>query len=458
MKPLEKLYKSLSQRPRPEDVIEMIFPVLGAQLSSREMTVLQNAAGRSLNRHYYGYSSMASEFAAPVGAESQVQKAIEIFGLSRSLQVDTNDAESIQNFVDSTSLLIQKNSGENNFLVNRLSRHDRKACGLDLSKRQYNKRWRLLKRIEKKAQKLLEEQQKSAFAQTAKNGLARDISQSDFFANYNSACFIAYYTAQLNTRSEFTISGQKKPFDTISKLLFDRCLNAHTSRRVSIYEDKVNWWAIAHVYPSQEVLSRLTDRQKGALLGKWTSLLEEIALKLKQLWKENDINRKTMVVQQGNDSSTWNATAGAWNKARDHWMQLIYALGIEDILEDLCFGKVLRLMAADVVAWHHITGGKLDPNTKVWNTLPLPWNVFGDRETCTKNMVEVACAKAGLDPKKSGWIAPKTHGVVPFSPTPELVHGVAVSNPFLASILKKEKYYSGKKKSSKFGGFSSFWN
>jgi hypothetical protein len=34
--------------------------------------------------------------------------------------------------------------------------------------------------------------------------------------------------------------------------------------------------------------------------------------------------------------------------------------------------------------------------------------------------------------------------VVPFQPTPELVHGVAVSNPYLAKILKQHKYFSGK--------------
>lgn len=151
-----------------------------------------------------------------------------------------------------------------------------------------------------------------------------------------------------------------------------------------------------------------------------------------------------MEVMRGNDSTTWNNTAGAWNKARDHWMNLIYSLGLDYILEEICFGKVLRLMASDVIAWHRTTGGKLDPNTQVWKKIPLPWEVFQNKAVCTKAMVIKYCKKAGLDPEKSGWIAPRIHGVAEFKPTPELVHGVTVSNPFLATVLKKHKYYSGK--------------
>jgi hypothetical protein len=159
-----------------------------------------------------------------------------------------------------------------------------------------------------------------------------------------------------------------------------------------------------------------------------------------------------MIVKRGNDSTTWNNTAGAWNKARDNWINLLYATGMEGVLDELCFGKVLRLMAADVAAWHRSTGGGLDPNTEVWNKLPFPWDVFEGQAVCTKEMVVNACAAAKLDPWKSGWIAPRPHDVVPFRPTPELVHGVTVSNPFLATVLKKHRYFSGKNSKAFFPG------
>ena len=102
----------------------------------------------------------------------------------------------------------------------------------------------------------------------------------------------------------------------------------------------------------------------------------------------------------------------------------------------------MRLMAADVAAWHRMSGGKLAPNTEVWKKLPLPWQVFQGKAACNKALVQRLCKKAGIDPEKSGWIAPRTHGVAKFTPTPELVHGVEVSNPFLAKLLKIEKWFS----------------
>jgi hypothetical protein len=78
------------------------------------------------------------------------------------------------------------------------------------------------------------------------------------------------------------------------------------------------------------------------------------------------------------------------------------------------------------------------------NELPLPWEVFSGRALCTKTMVVQACRKAGIDAEKSGWIAPRITGVVSFTPTPELVHGVSISNPFLAKVLRQHHYFSGK--------------
>jgi hypothetical protein len=202
---------------------------------------------------------------------------------------------------------------------------------------------------------------------------------------------------------------------------------------------------VAHVHPAGEVLAHLSDEQKGALLGRWFGLLSDIAGLLQETWDRSKINRATMIVRRGNDSSTWNNTAGAWNKARDHWFALVYALNMDDLLDSLCPGKVLRLMAADVVAWHHSAGNTLDPNTAVWNELPLPWEVLSGQAVCTRAMVEAACRRHGLDPEKSGWTAPRPRTrVAAFRPTPELVHGVTVANPFVATVLRRAGYFSGK--------------
>lgn len=451
MNQLETLYKSLSQRKRPEDIAQIVLEILDKDLSSSERQLLGKAAKGSLKNRWFGYTSMLQEFAQVVGAEKQVQKAKEIFGIMEVQSFDYNKVKNVNQFIETVSPLIHKQVGENNFVTDRLSRAERKEVGLDISKRNYNKKWRLLKRLEKKVLKIQRETQKVEFQKISKHGLVHHLDFENFSSDINTACFIAYYNARCNLRSLFTNKSQKRAFDEISEMLFNRCerkakglRKLFVQKTISKSQDNTNWHAISYIYPDQKVLAHLSDEQKGELLGKWAHILEQIAGLLEEIWTNSNIQRNTMIVQRGNDSTTWNNTAGAWNKARDNWMNLIYALGLEDILDELCFGKVMRLMAADVVAWHGMTGSQLDPNTLVWSKVPLPWKVFKGKATCNKAMIIRHCRKAGLDPEFSGWIAPRKHGIEKFTPTPELVHGVAVANPFLASVLKKHKYFSGK--------------
>jgi len=446
---MEALYQTLIQRKRPEDVAAMILTILSGELTREQTRVLEKAAAGSLKNRFLQYTSMAQVFANPVGAGKQVQKTTELFRLHTNAQINTDEPAAVEAFIREVSPLIHKEFGKSDYQHDRLSKLQRQAEGMDISKRQYNKLFRQLRFLEKKLTTMIREYRKCEFQQVAKHGLAHRLSFEEFAKDKYSACFIAYYTARCNLRSEFTIAGQQRPYDEIADMLFRKCAEPRTlSDRVtgnkSTIAQQANYFAIAFVYPDPQVLAQLTDVQKGQLLGQWTAVLQDIAQLLADLWKENDINRDTMVVKRGNDSSTWNHTAGAWNKARDAWMNIIYALGLEFVLDEMCFGKVLRLMAADVVAWHYRSGGQLDPNTQVWNSLPLPWEVFDGTRICTRQLVKEVCEKAGLDPKKSGWIAHRPHGVVSFQPTPELVHGVSIANPFLATVLKKSGYYSGK--------------
>lgn len=442
---MEKLYQTIKQRRRPEDTAQMILDIQGDNLNAKERRILDKAASGSIKKSIWGYSSMAMYFAEPIGAKKQIEKAIELFKLKTNESLyDPNNIESIRAFISTVSSILKKEKGANNFLSDRMNKEARKESGLDLSKRAYNKRWRLLKRLENKLLKFIRENRKAEFQKIAKHGIIHRLDYQKFVSDTDSACFIAYYTSRCNLRSEFTIYGQQRAFDEISEMLYNRCIN----------NQNTNWWAISHVYPAINVLKNLSDEQKGILLGEWTSILKDISSLLQDVWNSNQINRKSMVVRKGNDSTTWNNTAGAWNKSRDNWMNLIYAMGMDNILDTICFGKVLRLMAGDVVYWHISTGGKLDPNTDVWNSVPLPWEVFEGKVVCNRKIIADSCKKAGLNPEKSGWIAPREHRAVPFRPTPELVHGVTVSNPFLADILKKEGCFSGKPAKNK----KWFWN
>ena len=433
---MKYLYRSLEARKRPEDIADHMMQLIGNGLSRAQKSLLNTAAKGALRHQWSGYSSMSDRFHGHPGMEPQVSTAQILFETAYELKKNHyHNEEKLEEFIRHLCLEIGKNFGESDYKHDRLNRELRSEAGLELSKRQYNKLFRHLRYMEKKLKIVRREDEKLKFQLMSKSLLACDLSWMEFQKDPNSAYFIAYYTARCNLRSQFTIAGQERPFDKISEMLLQRAKDSGTA----------NWWAIAHVMPTPEVLEHLSDEQKGELMGRVYGILQEIGAFLEDIWVVSKINRQTMVVKRGNDSTTWNNTAGAWNRARDAWVNLLYAMGMQDIMDHFCFGKVLRLMAADVVAWHHMTGGKLDPNTIVWQEIPLPWQVLNEEKICTREMIEKACQKASLNPERSGWTGPRPKKAVQFKPTPELVHGVTVSNPHLAHFLKKSGFFSGKK-------------
>jgi hypothetical protein len=304
---------------------------------------------------------------------------------------------------------------------------------MEISKRQYNKRFRLAVRMERKRTRVFREQRKRILTLASKSRLASQLKEQDF-QDANTACFIAYYVSRCNLRSVFTNESQVRPFDEICDMLLKRC-QASTS---------TDWIAIAHVLPDPDVLANVSAIERGRLLGKYFELMHSAAELLREVWSVSNINRETMVVRRGNDSTTWNVTAGAWNKLRSGWFSLLFSLGLEDWIESMCPGKVLRLMAADVAAWHRASGGDLHSDTGAWCDLPLPWEVLRG-EPCSKSRVLRVCAKWNVDPVKSGWVAPPPERkVARCSPTPELVHGVEVESPQLAALLRSIGVFSGK--------------
>ena len=433
---LQDLYRSLDERWRPEDIAQKIEQLL--DLSPREAQTIGKASGA---RRSHFFSSMSTDFHRPVDLATQLAKGQALFG--RPVAFQSNDMEKIEEWIRAADKSIGKTFGENDFKYHRLSKSERLAKGVEISRRQYNKRFRLAVRMEKKLQRFAREKFKRAIAIASKSRLVANISWEHFSSDLNSACFIAYYVSRCNLRSVFTNASQTRPFDEISKCLLLRC---------SQNPKQSNWWAIAHVYPVSKVLQRLDGEQKGVLLSDYFSLMQDTARLLKELWENNSF-RDDMIVQRGNDSTTWNLTAGAWNKLRDGWFAIMYELGLLDGISQVFPGKVLRLMAADVAFWHRASGGDVHADTKVWSDLPRPWEVILDGVACPKSLVEKICAKHGLDPSRSGWSAPKpTRHVAKFSPTPELVHGVEVASPMLASVLRKAGVFSGKSVKQSYPG------
>lgn len=433
---LQTLYVTLSERRRPEDVADLVEAQLEGRLEAWESTLLSRASSRSLRKIWLGYTSMRQEWARAVGMHRQVGRARELFETARTIDAfDTDAPDRIAAFLDRVSPEIGKARSENDFLADRLDRAERRAAGLRLSRRRYDKLWRLLRRMEERLASLVRELQKARLTRIGKQRMAPYLAAEDFVRNEASACFVAYMVARLGLRSTFTVWGQAKAFDEIAKMLLDRCFR----------DPGASFYAIAHVHPAPEVLARLADDERARLLSTSYEALREAATILDELSTARPLDRARMVVSRGDDSTTWNQVAGAFNAARDHWIALLYAMGAEEVVERMCVPKAMRLVAGDVAAWHDVLGHVGDPNVAVAAALPPAWSVVRGEASCAREDVRVACEVVGIDPIRTGWIAPRARTEVePFRPTPDLVHGVAIASPYLARILRQLGVFSGK--------------
>ncbi|MGH8881275.1 MAG: hypothetical protein ACRD0P_28665, partial [Stackebrandtia sp.] len=394
------LHASLDARLRPESVARLVWYVVKDDLglvARGKLGRVARAAGR-----WNGMTSMGEDFVRPVGGDRQVAATARLFGCPDPVVVDGEDPASLLVFASTVGGQIGFDPAATDFLADRLNRAARAEAGIELSKRQYNRRFRVLQRLTAKAHKLDAEAGKRQMTMLARSGFARDITLERFRADPWAACFVAYYTAKRKLRREFTLSGRHNPYDEIAALLFARCReNART-----------DWWLIALAYAVGEVLERLTDAQRGELLGRWSAVMWQTAQALHRVWQASEFDRAELVVRRGNDSSTWNLLCGAYNTARAAWLSCLAATGATSLLDVACPGKAMTLIAADLAAWHRTAGDGLHPDTRVWARLPLPWEVLDGSATCTRADVNAACADAGVDPIRNGWTAPKPSGKV----------------------------------------------
>ncbi|HEX8340702.1 MAG TPA: hypothetical protein VF624_07325 [Tepidisphaeraceae bacterium] len=425
---LRELFRSLDQRQRPEEVAQLV-------LSTGVLTPAAAAHLKRVARHASGTSYMSQDFNRSYAAlDRQVKLSGVLFAVTGP--ADPADLEAVHQYLTQIEPTIGKTVGRSDYKHDRLNKAQRDERGIDLSRRQYNKRFRLAARMEDKARRREREITRRALTLASKSRLASRLTWEEFSKDAATACFVAYYVARCNVRSLFTVNAQARPYDEACEAMMRRL-------RVS---DTTNWLAVAHVMPDEEVVWKLSDADKGVLLGQYYEMLLKAGAFLREVSESSVIDVKTMIVRRGNDSTMWNLMAGAWNKLRDGWFNLCHALGADEIVERQCFGKVMRLIAADVAMWHRSVGhAAAHTDTDVWAELPLPWKVLAGEETCGRRAVEEACARFGIDPLKTGWIARRGEkGVETFRPTPELVHGVVVSSPVMARAMRKAGIFSAK--------------
>jgi hypothetical protein len=157
---LTALYQTLRQRRRPEDVAELLLPLLQDHLTPSEQSTLAKTAAGSLRRNFWQFSSMSEEFAPPVGADKQARKAAELFEYSlpdssEASTLDFADPEQVTGLLRELNPRLAKTTGQHNYQTDRLDRAAREKAGLGgLSRRRYNRQFRALRHLEEKLERL----------------------------------------------------------------------------------------------------------------------------------------------------------------------------------------------------------------------------------------------------------------------------------------------------------------
>jgi hypothetical protein len=260
---LATLHMSLLRRPRPEDVAQLVIDALPGKLRFRQRRTLRRVAGSASRARRTPTPN--ADFSEPIGGAHQVAAAKRLFALPAT-EVDTDDPAALLAFARQAGAPIHAAPPKLDFLEDRLDRAERAAAGIELSKRQYNRQFRVLRRIAAKAStvdRLLAQRERATparrgLALVAQAGLTASISWDRFEADPDAACFVAYYTAREK-------SGAHKVYDPAADMLFRRCSG----------KPGTDWWMIAQAYAPPEVLGKLSDVELAEFVARARALLRE---------------------------------------------------------------------------------------------------------------------------------------------------------------------------------------
>jgi len=418
----EPLFASIQARSRPEDVRNLVLEYFPNPPCEKKW---RKRAG--------GISYMPSDFVRPSPLTKSANVLAYLIGKPPLSDARSKGVEIEALLTEARRLIGAPATGTLSFRDGRLDRVGRSVAGLDISRRRYNKLFRLVQFLETELEGNRRFGEICDISVAAKTGILTQLSFEEFSRDAATAIFVTYMAARMGLRSTFTVGPQDRPFDDLGEALLKELTESEST----------NWYAVAHVFSRNDILVRLSEPQRLTLVSRAIDQMLRAAHVLKRLAKDGNIDiRRGCVVQPGQDSSSWNAAAGAWNKSRDTWLGLAYTLRLD--VDEMLPGKVPRLMAADVAAWHHSLGEKAHPDELIAAELPMPWTVLLEGVDCPASEVRATCQRHGVVPEKTGWsMSHERTAVEIWHPTPELVHGVTVDDPFTAAVMRRLGWFSG---------------
>lgn len=430
------LESSLTRRATTWEVADAILNLQFIHEDSKLHAELKNLT----KNQSWAYGQMFDDFDRVDAADTQLTTFAELFPELESdalttARLNVNEAEYLEScfrlLSDGLSWLNVSSDVHAGEALQR--RHELDWAGGEASsKKAFTKRLRFLVSFEEKLQRVADNLKLRHAQMQAKSRLAYrvDAAQMDDM----SLAYAAYVAARANRRSLFMLGGQSGTFDNVSNALY-KYLEAGSS-----------WEQIAYITPMPSAFKQLDAEALGRLVGVFHSEMSVAAHALQKLWPSLPVRmRKEMVMVKGVDSSRWNAYAGALNSMRSAWIAAVQAAGLDEVFDSYLPGKAPRLMAADLVWWARATGDDLHPDTLLFAKLTRPWDVIAGTASLTRaQILKTAAALKVQDVESTGWVAPRTAVKIEVAQAePATVHGIIVSDPSLAKVLRQVGAFSG---------------
>ena len=239
---LRPLYESLSRRPRPEDAARLILDHVPDGLTRAQRKALNAAATPRPRRWGFtplplggffttgaggpggsGETSLPGDYAKPVGADALLATARQVDAagpfFAAAPPTDPADPAALADYLAAAEPEIGKAVGASDFRTDRRNRFERREAGLGLTRTQYKRRWRLAKRLERKAATLRRVTELDRLTRVSHAALAHRLGFTDFAADPAAARFVLYHAARCGLRSRFTAGSQERPFDEVGAAL-----------------------------------------------------------------------------------------------------------------------------------------------------------------------------------------------------------------------------------------------
>lgn len=300
------------------------------------------------------------------------------------------------------------------------------------SKKAYVKRLRAVASFEKKVARVEDAVISRNGLMTAKSRLARIVNADKL--NDVALAYVAYVTARANRRTRFQLDAQSKAFDKVVDKLF-KLLPADTA-----------WEEVVLVSPIESLFRRLSQAQLASSVSLFHQEMVFWGTQLEKEWDAlTEGVKKSGVVRRGTNSTDFNSYAGAFNTMRSAWIASMSAAGLNGTFDLYLPGKAVRLLAADLVRWNSYEGGSVSVDFDLFHKLPYPWAVLSGEATLNRQDMVDAGLLTEARLAETGWISTRSglEFEVP-EPDPALVHGVTVTNPDFAELLRKIGVFSAK--------------